>query len=173
MSKLYDEYIREHKDNVTKAYYWLYNNLPGLFANCELDIQICYAHDCSKNDVDEYEAYNNYFYGQDRSFLIEENFNKAWLKHIHKNPHHWQHWVLIDDEANEGYIVLDMPYKYIIEMICDWWSFSFKHGNLYSIFDWYDSHKNHIKFSDKTRTIVEDILMRIYEKLEADNHENN
>ena len=59
-----------------------------------------------------------------------------------------------------------MPYNYIIEMICDWWSFSFKQGNLYTIFDWYDSHKDYIKFSDKTRTIVEDILMKIYKKLD-------
>ena len=60
-----------------------------------------------------------------------------------------------------------MPYNYIVEMICDWWSFSWNSGDLYEIFNWYNEHKNYIKLSDKTRKTVEDILSKIKEKLEG------
>lgn len=105
-----EEYIKEHKDNVLKAYRWIVKDTP------ELDRQIL-SHDDSKYSVEEYYAYDLYFYG---SFK-----NEAWNHHIHNNPHHWQYWVI------------PMPLNYIIEMICDWWSFSFRKGDLTEIFDWY------------------------------------
>lgn len=95
-----------------------------------------------------------------------QDFNKAWLAHIHRNPHHWQHWVLINDDPKLGEIVLDMPYEYIIEMICDWWAFSWSSGNLYEIFNWYNEHEEYMKLSEKTRKTVEDILDKIKKKLD-------
>lgn len=94
----------------------------------------------------------------------------AWLHHIHENPHHWQYWVLVNDDPEEGAIALDIPYKYVIEMICDWWSFSWKTGNLYEIFDWYDAHKNHMILSEYTRELVEEILEKIKVKLDEQTH---
>ena len=41
-------------------------------------------------------------------------------------------------EHGELETILEMPYDYIIEMICDWWSFSWQSGNLYEIFKWYE-----------------------------------
>ena len=63
-------------------------------------------------------------------------------------------------------IIMDMPYNYIIEMICDWWAFSWVSGNLSEIFNWYDQHKDYMKLSDQTRKTVEDILSKIKEKLD-------
>ena len=65
------------------------------------------------------------------------------------------------DDADEGTTVLDMPYNYIIEMICDWWSFSWKTGDLFSIFDWYAENKKNMKLSKRTRDTVEDILDKL------------
>ena len=62
-----------------------------------------------------------------------------------------------------------MPKEYIIEMICDWWAFSWTKGNLYEIFNWYDERKAYMKLSDKTRNAVEDILERIRNKLDEVN----
>ena len=56
-----------------------------------------------------------------------------------------------------------MPDEYIIEMICDWLSFSLAKDNLYELFDWYNQHKNYMKLSDKTRDKVEYILDKIKE----------
>lgn len=177
MSEKYDEYIIEHKENVGKAFDWLEKNLPEIFDNDEGFIKACYAqchaiHDISKSDVEEYDAYDKYFYGGNKSFKVVQDFNRAWLRHIHRNPHHWQHWILINDNPDEGEIILDMPDVYIIEMICDWWSFSWKKGDLREIFKWYDERKEHIKLSESTHKKVNDILYKIWKKLnESDSNE--
>ena len=117
-------------------------------------------------DPEEYDAYDKYFYGRNKSYAVVQDFNKAWLHHIHHNPHHWQHWVLINDDPGEGMVILDMPYMYVVEMICDWWAFSWKKENLHEIFSWYDEHKDYMKLSKNTRKTVEDILDKIKQKLE-------
>ena len=168
MSIQYDQYLDEHKDGVKKAYEWIKVFMPDLLQpGYDYEWQIL-IHDKSKQCTDEYLAYDDYFYGGNRSYKVVEEFNKAWLLHIHRNPHHWQHWVLINDDPKEGEIILDMPYNYIIEMICDWWSFSFRTGNLYEIFNWYDNHKDYMKLSDKTRKSVETILVMIKAKLDEE-----
>lgn len=169
MSQKYDEYIQEHKQNVAQAFNWLKNNLPEMFDDNVLrdaEYNCVFAHDASKTHADEYDAYDAYFYGGNRSFEVVENFNRAWLLHIHRNPHHWQYWILRNDDPDQGEILIDMPDCYIIEMICDWWSFSWKQGNLNEIFKWYEERKEHIKLSDYSRKKVEDILNAIHIKLD-------
>ena len=169
MSEKYDEYIKEHKSNVLKAFEWLEENLPEIFpdekikADCRYQCE--YMHDGSKNFPDEYDSYDAYFYGGNRSFEVVENFNRAWLSHIHRNPHHWQYWVLINDDPEKGEIILDMDDIYIIEMICDWWSFSWKQDKLDEIFKWYDEHRKYMKLSDYTRQKVERILSDMQDKI--------
>lgn len=179
MSREYDLYLQQHKGNVAKGFHWIRENLPELVdlyygGHEDLEHQICFAHDASKTDSEEYDAYDRYFYGGTvgRSFAGVQAFNYAWLHHIHHNPSHWQYWILINDDPEAGEIIMDMPYNYILEMICDWWAFSWNSSNLYEIFDWYDKHKDYMKLSDKTRVTVEDILAKIKEKLEEGNVEN-
>lgn len=165
MSEQYDDYICTHKKNVIKGFNWFTDNLPEIIKDEHTITEIIYEHDKSKYEPIEYHAYDAYFYGKNRSHKVVEDFRLAWLNHIHNNPHHWQHWVLINDEPNEGMIIMDMPYQYIVEMICDWWAFSWKTGNLNEIFKWYDEHKSHMKLSDTTRKTVESILDKMKEKL--------
>lgn len=169
MGRQYDEYLRNHKANVAKGFEWIRENLPGLLKGSDAEWQITMAHDQSKSDPAEYDAYDRYFYGGNRSYAVVQNFNLAWLHHIHNNPHHWQYWVLINDDPGEGMKILDMPYNYILEMICDWWAFSWAKENLHEIFKWYDEHKAYMKLSEKTRKTVEDILEQIKSKLEEPN----
>ena len=164
MSREYDNYLTEHRGNVARGFHWIQEHLPELIPaedGIDYEHQICFAHDKSKNESDEYDAYDAYFYGRNRSFQVVQDFNYAWLNHIHRNPHHWQHWILLNDEPNEGEIILDIPYHYILEMICDWWAFSWAKGDLTEIFNWYDQHKSYMKLSEKTRKTVEDILWKI------------
>ena len=169
MSIGYDEYLNDHRANVAKGFYWIQENLPDILRTenpIDLQNQICVDHDRSKNTIAEYDAYDQYFYGKNKSYEVVNNFNHAWLHHIHRNPHHWQYWVLINDDPGEGMVVLDMSYCYIIEMLCDWWAFSWKKENLHEIFNWYDAHKDYMKLSKNTRKTVEDILEKIKDKLE-------
>lgn len=167
MSVAYSKYLDQHLRNVAKGYEWIKENLPEILNGENCEWQVCYGHDHSKFGEEEYDAYDKYFYGT-KTEEVKKNFNLAWLHHIHHNPHHWQHWVLINDDPGEGMTILDMPYNYIIEMICDWWAFSWAKGNLHEIFKWYDAHKEYMKLSPATRTTVEDILAKIKEKLEED-----
>lgn len=175
MSKEYDLYLKEHKENVAKGFHWIQKYLPALLAGLndeDLEWQICMAHDASKTDQEEYAAYDAYFYGGNRSYAVVQDFNLAWLHHIHCSKHHWQHWVLINDDPNEGEIILDMPLNYIIEMICDWWAFSWSKGKLDEIFSWYEDHKDYMKLSNKTRYTVERILESISLKLDEIGYES-
>lgn len=169
MSEKYNEYIKEHRENVFKAYQWLEKNLPELFTSDQFKAEcrhLCeFEHDRSKFCEDEYEAYDAYFYGGNRSYSVVQNFNRAWLLHIHRNPHHWQYWILRNDDPELGEILINMPDKYVVEMICDWLSFSIAKGDLREILKWYEERKDHIKLSDITRETVEGILAKIQEKL--------
>lgn len=166
MSKDYDEYLENHRYNVQRGYIWLRTNLPNLFDEKPISsFETCIGHDESKYLSDEYDAYDDFFYGGNCSKDVIESFQRAWLLHIHRNPHHWQYWILFNDDQNEGEVLLEMPYNYIVEMICDWWSFSWQKGDLSEIFNWYDEHSAYIKLAPKTREIVEDILWAIRGRL--------
>ena len=165
MSKEYYSYLETHKSNVQRGYNWLRTNLPKIFIKYPIDdASNILMHDLSKSEADEYKAYDSYFYGE-KTPAVEEAFRRAWLLHIHRNPHHWQYWVLINDDPGEGEICLEMPHNYIFEMICDWWAFSWSKGNLSEIFSWYDEHSAYIKLAPKTREIVDDILWEIRGRL--------
>ena len=135
MSYQYDQYLAKHKENVKNGFEWLQTNLPELIKDVpHLGWQTSFAHDQSKSEPDEYDAYDAYFYGNNRSFAVVQAYRKAWLLHLHRNPHHWQHWILINDDPEEGEILIEMPVNYILEMVCDWWAFRWAKGNLQEIF---------------------------------------
>jgi len=166
MSYQYDQYLARHKENVKKGFDWIHQHLPDLVKEADnAEWLTGFAHDQSKSEPDEYDAYDKYFYGGNRSFAVVQAFNKAWLFHIHRNPHHWQYWVLIHDDPNEPEECIEMPYNYIIEMICDWWAFSWAKGDLTEIFKWWDEHKEYIKLHPNSRRMVENILNQIDKRL--------
>ena len=167
MKQEYEAYIEQHKTNVGNGFDWLIINLPELFSEFDSDYigSVVAQHDASKYDEEEFDAYAEYFYGGSKTKEIEEAFDLAWLHHQNCNKHHWQYWILQKDSG--ATIPQPMPYEYIIEMICDWWSFSWKSDDLFEIFDWYKSHKSTMKLHKDTQQSVEDILDLMQEKLES------
>ena len=75
--------------------------------------------------------------------------------------------MLVNDD--EGIYALEMPKEFVYEMICDWWSFSYKTGNLYEIFDWYKAHSKKMILHENTRKLVEEILDKIKKELDKEN----
>ena len=173
MSEKYNEYLGEHILNVQHGIQWMLNHLDykAMLKLAGDDYDRAYEnalfHDRSKADKEEYDAYDAYFYGGNRSYKVVNDFNYAWLRHIHQNPHHWQYWILFEDDPNGDapYKALEMPVPYVLEMIADWWSFSWKNGNLEEIFDWYDAHKDTIILHPKTRKLVESILDELHKAI--------
>lgn len=183
MSKTYDSYLAEHKKNVKHAVAWILNriSLNEIFPHADLPRLVLNTecHDLSKFTEAEYKAYDDYFYADDRTPQMEESFDYAWLHHIHANPHHWQYWVLKEDDSivNGNSMTvkcLDIPDNYIIEMVADWWSFSWINymatgdkQELYRIFDWYNAHLNSIAMHPNARQKVEALLARIRDELDS------
>ena len=167
MSAEYDSYLFDHCKNVADAFFWIESNIPEVLADIDVPPGWFYSlsdtHDETKWYDEEYDAYDNFFYG-DRSSKVVREFDYAWLHHIHNNPHHWQYWVLIKDDTGKAR-ALEMPLQYVVEMVCDWWSFSFKKGDLREVFKWYDAHKETMLLHPNSKKKVEQILDAIDKKL--------
>lgn len=167
----YDNYLEEHIKNVKIAFEWMLINIPELFKDYDSEylgevlLNRIDQHDKSKYSEEEYFDYCEYFYGSNKDTKETlENFNAAWLHHQHYNPHHWQHWVLRQDDGET--IALEMPFEYICEMVADWWAFSWKNNDLYEIFSWYDNNTEKHIFHENTKSQVENILNMIRNKLD-------
>lgn len=131
-------------------------------ANCTEAIQ---THDASKYELDEFLPYCDYFYPSEGFEANEYDFNEAWLLHQHRNPHHWQYWVLINDVDET--VLMDMPFAEIINMLCDWHSFSGT-DPLSTALVWYEENKENILISDNTRNWVEYFLQYLSEPIQME-----
>ena len=174
----YNEYLNKHIQGVKDAYEWIKENIPEVLYGVEnaTDKLINY-HDSSKYQSDEFLPYARYFYGKEtlgnfetiaKKQKIDEDFDYAWLHHIHENKHHWNHWVIIGDYGK--LTPLDMPKECIIEMICDHFSFAFTKNNPRELFDWYEKNKDKMVLSDNTREEYENILNLIKSKLNTEDN---
>lgn len=96
------------------------------------------VHDLSKLLPCEFIPYMRYFYGGPYPSIIEfsgdvrnmylsagcyreavkAGFDAAWLHHQHANKHHWQSWILREDNGDTK--ALPMPWPYWLEMVADW-----------------------------------------------------
>ena len=80
MSFQYDQYLARHRANAKRGFDWLSENLPGLMTNTlTAGWNTEFAHDQSKNEPDEYEAYDAYFYGNNRSYEVVQRYQRAWI----------------------------------------------------------------------------------------------
>ena len=180
MGVQYDKYLEKHIDGVNRCYNWIMLNftpeqidniLPNLPEENILDVQFK-MHDSSKRSSEEYAAYDQYFYHNGKGDAKKEaDFSKAWFHHIRRNPHHWQYWVYFDDDSpldsDNKLNAVEMEDRYILEMICDWWSFSWTSSNLFEVFDWYDSHKDKMVLGPETRQKVETFLTALKSILDS------
>lgn len=170
MGLQYDKYLKKHLSCVSRGYDYIMmyfkpeeldNILPNLPGQAVLDSHIS-LHDSTKRSIEEYSAYDQYFYHDGEGDAKKEaEFSKAWWHHIRNNPHHWQHWVYPDDDGpldSNKLKAVEMEDRYILEMICDWWSFSWASNNLFEVFNWYDSHKDKMVLGPETRQKVEKLL---------------
>lgn len=85
---------------------------------------------------------------------VKDSFDRAFLHHVHNNSHHWQHWVLLN---NDGTIsVLEMPIKDAQEMVCDWIGAGITKGN--DVEKWYEDHRDKMLLHPNTRQFVEFLI---------------
>ena len=155
----YKNYIIEHKARVQKFADWLKENVQEVFETVDLEAfdEVIKEHDESKFEEPEFEAYAERFYNNGEENL---EFEEAWKHHYMNNEHHPEHW-----------LGEDMPLIYILEMLCDWGSFSIDKGDLKELSKYYysqardDEEKN---LSENTKLIIEEILDKINSVLDKE-----
>lgn len=131
------------------------------------------VHDSSKFSILEWSAYVNSFYNKDGSkrytktdsgtlntSQVSERFAYAWLSHQKRNLHHWQAWVLINDE--DGTTPLKMPERYVYEMIADWDGAGRAITGKSDPYSWYVRNGHKMILHEETRRLVVDILKKFY-----------
>lgn len=78
------------------------------------------THDLSKYSLTELRIAK--YYSGKRSPHAEcrdmTGYSPSWMHHYHKNKHHWQFWLDMEDWPDKV-IPVKMPYKYVVEMFCD------------------------------------------------------
>jgi hypothetical protein len=83
---------------------------------------------------------------------VEDHFNFAWLLHQRRNPHHWQYWLLKQDDG--PMFPLPMPHRYVVEMLCDWIGAGKAQGKP-DTKAWYLKNRDRIILRDASRKWIE------------------
>lgn len=116
-------------------------------------------HDWSKFLPCEWSAYaSNFFGGHDKNKRPPEvvaAFDRAWLHHIHANPHHWEHWNLKDGPV---FRALPTPEHFVREMVADWMGAGRAITGRWEVREWYEKNRERIVLHIETRRSVESIL---------------
>lgn len=134
-----------------------------------------FMHDMSKFLPSEWFPYVNYFYGGDSDIKRgrdetgyykptdtgDKAFDFAWLLHQKRNRHHWQWWILPEDEG--GVKILEIQKQYLKEMICDWIGAGKAQGHVSPKDDrffetrrWYSKNKEKMQLHPHTRKWIEE-----------------
>jgi len=153
-----------------KYFWYLLKHKHFVFLEC-CKLRIIWLgiiHDWSKFRPSEFIPYARHFYGgkrekenkkekiegYDKSKDSSDNaFNKAWLYHIHRNKHHWQFYLLVQDENKN--LILNIPLKYRKELLADWHGAGKAITGKNNTKEWYLNHKEKFQFHPTTRNWIE------------------
>lgn len=117
-------------------------------------------HDWSKLTPIEFVPYAENFFGgwvEDlRPQWLKDAFDLAWLHHQRRNKHHWQYWILVQDE--DGDKTLPMPDRYCREMLADWHGAGMAITGKKNTRGWYLENKDKIQLHPTTRAWIEQQL---------------
>lgn len=83
-------------------------------------------------------------------------FDRAWLHHQHGNPHHWQHWLLREDDGCLK--ALRMPPKLVREMVADWMGAGRAITGRWEVASWWETNRHKIVLHPDTLSEVERLV---------------
>lgn len=119
-------------------------------------------HDLSKYSPTEFVSSARFFQGDKSPIKAEKSkygYSFAWQHHMGVNKHHWQYW--IDFEDGE-LVVIEMPPKYLAEMLCDWIgagkAYNKGNWNIDTFKTWYANNKDKIILHTLTRDYIELVI---------------
>jgi hypothetical protein len=123
-------------------------------------IHLAILHDWQKFTPTEWSPYALSFYGpwgyKDRPQWLKDDFDKAWLHHQHRGPHHWQYWILRNDDGN--IVALEMPNRYRLEMLADWRGAGRAINGKDDTVSWYLKNRDRMYLHYNTQNLIEQSL---------------
>ena len=138
----YLSYVLKHKFFV----FWagLYILPPGWWQKTKFVFRLL-VHDYSKFYPDEWTSYRDWFNDRPESdpekSQAHDRFDYGWLKHIHRQDHHWQHWSQIRDatSVHEGSELIQPPIPDLAmrEMVADWAGAGRAQHGEWEVEEWY------------------------------------
>jgi hypothetical protein len=117
-------------------------------------------HDWSKLLPSEWFGYAEWKYKQ----MTEEGggtnkndrgYGRSWHLHYLRNPHHWQHFIYVDDQKGSCYPV-EIPDKYRREMLADWRATQRIRFGDNNVLPYYEMNKEVILLAPETRAWLEE-----------------
>jgi len=152
--------LMKHLNTITKHKWYV-------FCACK-DIRLYWrgiTHDMSKYTPIELFSSAQYFQGTKSPIDVEKTakgYSLAWQHHKRKNSHHWEYWI---DFKDGQVITLKIPYKDVLELICDW----IGAGKAYNTSDWnqkvpyeyWMKNKHKYKLHPETEVFINQILVDI------------
>lgn len=121
-------------------------------------------HDMSKFSPEEFFESVRFWNGEKSPILgakASQGISYAWQHHKGRNKHHYEYWV---DNLDDGGLARKMPFKYVIELVCDWLAAgkSYAGYNGENIFSketewWYEKRKT-AKIHPETSKLITKIL---------------
>ena len=124
-------------------------------------------HDLSKFTPAEFLESVKYYDGKISPITVAKRANgysKAWLHHKGRNKHHYEYWV--DENAPEKTPII--PYKYVVEMICDKLSasrvYNGKEWTRNSELEYWTKEKQRIKVNKHVEEMLTEVFEQVAEK---------
>lgn len=190
----YNQYLTEHIYNVQRAFAQTKQKLgeilpPSVLSYAAFVVQ---HHDASKFSTIEFDAYRKNFYpskedsegvqryaeiiedGADVSNKLRQQaldqkvaYDTAWIHHAHSNKHHPEYWHTVDRE--DGMLSVPMDTSSVIEMLCDWHSFSAKNPESTAYY-WWENNSEYFRgvLHPDTVIVVEELISCFNEPLPAE-----
>lgn len=151
----------KHLHTINKHRFWVlyYCHIAGITSQG-------LVHDLSKYSPTEFLESIKYYTGTDSPINKCKEINGvsyAWMNHKGRNKHHYEYW---QDNFDKGGEPIDMPYKYALEMICDYLAAgrayngkSFTYEQEYEW--WINKISNPVAMHEHTKAFVDIVLKQL------------
>jgi hypothetical protein len=119
------------------------------------------THDLSKFSPTEFWESVKYYNGKISPIDVckkENGVSYAWQHHKGRNKHHCEYWT---DRYDEGTVAVKMPYKYALELVCDYigagiaYSGGIKNFSMEGEFKWWLNKRKTLYIHEETKKFVD------------------
>ena len=120
------------------------------------------THDLSKFSWIEFWESVKYYQGTSspiNACKADKGYSLAWKHHKGRNPHHYEYWT---DNYDIGTTCIRIPYKYLVELICDWLgaarAYMGKNFSYTKEYEWWQKKFNHIKMDHDCQCFIDTVF---------------